>query len=148
MCGQEQPTPTRAEEVRVTMRNLVAIGALCLVGSLGAGLAAPGIEVPTVAQGLLSISNADAAGVGRGGGSGEGGGGSALQVGQKTASLFKTIFTPLLFIVTAILIGVAVIERKAGLAVLVIVLSVVVGAFLLAPGQVKEMFISIYRYVL
>ena len=131
------------------MRNLVAVGALCLVGTLAAGMAAPSVAAPSVAQGLLSISQADAAGVGRGGGGGgEGGGGSALQVGQRTASLFKNIFTPLLFIITAILIGVAVIERKAGLAVLVIVLSVVVGAFLLAPGQVKETFISIYNYVL
>lgn len=142
---QKNPSRREPKEVRVTMRKLLAVAALCLAALLSVAAATPSGQ-PGV-QGVLSISQADAA-VGRGGGGGEGGGGSALQVGQKTASLLKGIFTPLLFIVTAILIGVSVIERRAGLAVMVIILAVVVGAFLLAPGQVKETFISIYNYVL
>jgi|SRR5215218_3387213 len=127
-------------------RKLLAVTALSVVAFAAAALAAPPGDLAP--SGVPSITLAEAA-VGRGGGGGGGGGGGdALQVGQKTATLLKNLFTPLLFIITAILIGVAVIERRAGMAVMVIVLAVVVGAFLLAPGQVKETFIGIYNYVL
>jgi hypothetical protein len=135
------------KEVRVTMRNLLAIGALCLVGSLAAELAAPTVAVPPNAQDLVGITQAEAA-IGRGGGGGEGGGGNVLQIGPRTANLAKSIGVPLLFIFAAGGIAWAALERRAGAAVVVIVLSIVIGAFLLEPGQVKQTFISIYRYVL
>jgi hypothetical protein len=129
------------------MRKLLAIGALCLVGSLAAEMAAPSIAAPTVAQGLVGVSQTEAA-IGRGSGGAEGDGGNILQVGSKTANILKSIATPCLFVLTAFFVGVAVVERKPSMAILVIVLAVVIGAFLLEPGQVKETFISIYRYVL
>jgi len=54
----------------------------------------------------------------------------------------------LLFIFAAGGIAWAAVERRVGAALIVIVLSLVVGAFLLEPGQVKQTFISIYHYVL
>jgi hypothetical protein len=131
----------------VKIRKLFAIGAVCLVGSLAAECAAPSVAAPPGTQGLANITQTAAA-IGRGGGGGEGGGGNILQVGPKTANILKSIFTPLLFIGTAFFIGVAVVERKPGMAVVVILLAVAIGAFLLEPGQVKETFVSIYRYIL
>ena len=129
------------------MRKLIAIGALCLLGLLGAAMAAPSAE-PSAVQGITGITHAEAA-ISRGGGEEEsGGGGSATQGGQKTAKLLQGWFTPLLFILTAIGIGVAASQRNAGQVVLVVVLALVIGAFLLVPDQMEGWFKQIYQFVL
>jgi hypothetical protein len=127
------------------MRKLLAVGALCLVGFLTAELAVP--SGPVGAQDLVSMSRAEAA-IGRGGGGGEGGGGNVLQIGPRILNIAQSIGAPLLFIFAAGGIAWAAVERRVGAAIIVIVLSLVVGAFLLEPGQVKQTFISIYHYVL
>lgn len=133
------------------MRRFSAFGALCLVALLGAVVAPAGGELSV--QGLTSIGEATAGmsragGEGGGGGGGSGGGGSALQFGPKTATLLQRIVASLLFIGTAIGIGIAAMQRNAGMAVLVVVLALVIGAFALAPDQMENTFLDIYRFVL
>lgn len=129
------------------MRLFVLIGAVCVFGSFGALITMPvaGQAVPGLGD-ITSIEKADAA-ISRGGGGGEGGG-SASQAGEKTARLLQGWVAPLIFILTAIGIGIAAFQRNAGLAVVVVVLALVIGAFTLVPDQVEAWFKDIYRFVL
>jgi hypothetical protein len=134
------------------MRKVIVIGAMCLVGTFGAAMAGPGGH----STGLVPIpqtSEASAA-IGRGGGGGsegssEGGsGGSALQVFPRLKTLAGTAIASLLFVITGAAIGVAAMQRNMGFAVVAVVLSMVIGAFVLAPDQVEAWFKSIYQFVL
>jgi hypothetical protein len=129
------------------MAKLIAIGALCLIGSLSAAMAAPSAVPSSAAQGIANITHAEAA-ISRGGGEEGGGGGSATQGGQKTAQLLQDWGTPLLFVITAIMIGAAALQRNTGEVVLIVVLALVIGAFLLVPNQMEGWFKQIYQFVL
>jgi hypothetical protein len=127
------------------MHKAIVIGALCLVGSFGAALAGPGGQP----VGLIPHVTEAQAAIGRGGGGGgEGGGGSALQVFPKLKTLVGTAIASLLFVVTGAAVGIAAMQRNMGLAFVAVVLSLVIGAFVLAPDQVEAWFKSIYQFVL
>jgi hypothetical protein len=132
--------------VTVAMRKVIVIGALCLIGSFGAAMAGPGGQsiglVPHVSEARAAI------GRGGGGGGGEGGGGSALQVFPRLKTLVGTAIASLLFVVTGAAVGIAAMQRNMGLAFVAVVLSLVIGAFVLAPDQVEAWFKSIYQFVL
>jgi hypothetical protein len=130
------------------MRRRVLLGALCLVGVLVVELLGPTVPSLPLADVIPSVSESQAAGVGRGGGGGEGSGGSVLQIGSRTATILKSIGVPLLFILTAAFLAYAAVQRSVGVAITVLILSLAVGAFLLAPDQMKQTFLSIYQYVL
>ena len=126
------------------MRRSIVIGVLVLLGVIGGGAAAPSHGGSLV---LASISEASAA-ISRGGGEGEEGGASPLQVGGKSRNLLVGWIGPLIFVVAAILVGVAAGRRDTGAAAIVIAFSLVIGALVFVPDLVKSLFISIYQYVL
>jgi hypothetical protein len=126
------------------MHKLKALGALLLVGFLGAALAAPSADVGMPVPAITTVSHADAA-IGRGGGGGEG---ARTQVGSRTASFLQNELTPLFFVVVAISLGAAVFQRNAGAAIGILVAAIVIGAFLLVPEQVESLYRSIYQFVL
>jgi hypothetical protein len=129
------------------MRNSIAIGVLCVVGSFGAVMAAPSAELSSPVQGIANITHAEAA-VSRGGAEEGGGGGNATQGGANAAHLLQHWFTPLLFVLTAIGIGAASLQRNAGQVVLIVVLALLIGAFLLVPTQMEGWFKQIYQVLL
>jgi len=132
------------------MKRSILTVVVCLVGLLGAVMAAPTTTYvassPLDKLALVSAEPAEAA-ISRGGGEG-GGGGRASQVGSNTARLLQGVITPLIFILAAIGIGVAAFQRNAGMAVAVIVLALVVGAFTIVPNQVEGWFKEVYNFIL
>lgn len=132
------------------MKRSILTVAACLVGLLGLIMAAPTtryVASPSVNKlALISVDSAGAA-ISRGGAEG-GGGGRASQVGSNTARLLQGVITPLIFILAAIGIGVAAFQRNAGMAVAVIVLALVVGAFTIVPNQVEGWFKEVYNFIL
>lgn len=138
---------SRPSERNEPMRLLVLIGAACVLLSLGSAMITTtecaGIAV--LGSGL-ALDKAEAA-IGRGNG-GAGGGADASQAGDKAATLLQGWVAPMIFILAAIGIGVAAFQRNAGMAVVVVVLALVIGAFTLVPDQVEAWFKDIYRYVL
>jgi hypothetical protein len=126
------------------MRRSTALGAVLLVGLLGAMLFAPGADAGLPVPAIGTISEATAA-ISRGEGSSEGG---QTQVGSKTAAWLQGELAPLFFIVVAIALAAAVGQRNAGAAVLILIAAVVIGAFLLVPDRVESLYRAIYNTVL
>lgn len=127
------------------MRKLAALGALILVGSLGAALAAPAGGPGSPVPAITTISRAEAA-IGRGGGGGEAGGKPGVL--SRTASLLQNELAAIFFVLVAIALAVPIFQRNAGAAVAVLVAAFIIGAFLLVPEQVESLFRSIYQFVL
>lgn len=131
------------------MKRYLLIVGLCTVGLLGAeiaGCASP--PVVPLAGNVLSISQTEAAGLGRGGGGGAGSGGSAVQGASRAEHVVKPWLLMALFIGAPIFIAVAALQRSVAAAFGILLIVVLVGSFLLAPSQVKQMLVSIYQYVL
>lgn len=126
------------------MRRLTALGAVLLVGTLGASLLAPsadaGLPIPTIG----AISEAQAA-IGRGEGASEGG---QLGVFKRLGSFLQGEFAAVFYVAVAAALAVAVGQRNAGAAVALVVAAFVIGAFLLVPDQVEAAFRAIYNTVL
>ncbi|MGN6274698.1 MAG: hypothetical protein ACTHNP_02060 [Solirubrobacterales bacterium] len=131
------------------MKRYLLIVGLCTVGLLGAELGGytsrPAVPL---AGDVVTISQSEAAGLGRGGGGGAGSGGSAVQGASRAEHVVKPWLLMALFIGAPIFIGVAALQRSVAAAFGILLIVVLVGSFLLAPSQVKQMLVSIYQYVL
>lgn len=126
------------------MRRLTALGALLLVGFLGAAAPATdgGLSIPAI----TSVSHAEAA-IGRGEGAGTGGG-AGPGVLKRLGSLFQSELAGFFYVAVAIGLAVTVAQRNAGAAVALLVAAFVIGAFLLVPDQVESTFRNLYNFVL
>ncbi len=128
------------------MRRLTALGALLLVGILGAAAAAPGAEGGLSIPAITSVSHADGA-IGRGEGAGAEGG-AAPGVLKRLGTLFQSELAGFFYVAVAIGLAVTVAQRNAGAAVTLLVAAFVIGAFLLVPNQVESTFRTLYNFVL